>query len=105
MAFSGWQLLITVFAARDIDFTCIDELPIIDPILSNYSKSLDENFSIAVFDNSCIEKCSLYVYEEGVSSVIKEFHLDCGPKSYFKNFVHAPYWLGAHFFSPQKETR
>ena len=86
MMFSGWQLLITVFAARDLDFTCSNNFSL--------SKTSLNNNSLLVFKNKCSQGCSNYNYKLGISSIIKDFQLDCGKRRYLKKLVHAPYWLG-----------
>ena len=84
MSCAGWQQLIYVFAARDVDFYCVDYST------SPESPQLDSNF----FLNRCVEGCLWYVYDENVSSMVKEFELDCGPNRYLNYFIHPIYWLG-----------
>ena len=83
MLCGGWQQLLTVFAARDVDFVCVDNLA---------NQTVNKNDVMT--NNQCGHDCSEYIYDSKVSSVIKDFDLDCGPKNYLKQFVHSPYWLG-----------
>ena len=77
MLCAGWQVIIPVFAARDVGFICAD------------------NFTNSTFlHDTCYEECSHYVYEYGISSITQEFNLDCGPKKHYSYFVHSSYWLG-----------
>ena len=55
MIFSGWQLLITVSAARDVDFTCSNNC-------SLNANSLN-NKSLLFFESECSLGCSNYIYE------------------------------------------
>ena len=50
--------------------------------------------AVVIAEAHCLHECLEYVYESRVSSIIKEFDLDCGPKKHLKQFVHSPYWLG-----------
>ena len=77
MLCAGWQILVPVFVARDVDFICRDNLT---------------NQTVVV--NTCYHECFNYAYEEDFSSITKEFSLDCGPKKYYGYFIHSSYWLG-----------
>ena len=85
-ALTGWQQMVTVFAARDVDFYCHDKF-------INITAS-SESLESSVFDNQCVDSCSKYIYRSGISSIMKEFQLDCGHKRILKPFVHSAYWLG-----------
>ena len=84
MGCSGWQQLMTVFAARDVNFYCA----------TTNSSYWNPNSGLPVYDNVCVEGCLKYIYEPGISSIVRDFNLDCGPKKYLKHFIHSPFWFG-----------
>ena len=75
--------MVTVFAARDVDFYCTDNVITLND-LDDYS----------LFDNKCVQGCSRYQYHRGISSIVESFNFDCGPKKYLKPFVHSTFWMG-----------
>ena len=77
MLCAGCQIIIPVFAARDVNFIC----------KVNFTNE-------TLISNTCYKECSHNVYEHGISSSTQEFSLDCGPKSHYRYFIHSSYWLG-----------
>ena len=92
---AGWQQLISVFAARNVDFYCVDtnrsHYYVTD---ADDSPPFGYNITSDIYDNKCVEGCSEYKYRPGFSSINIDFDLDCGEKQNLKKFVHSAYWVG-----------
>ena len=68
----GWQSLLTVFAARDVSFYCLDTEP---PAITNHTMSDDEIGNDSrigndvIIGNDCLLNCAEFVYQSEVSSI------------------------------------
>ncbi|XP_063724248.1 solute carrier family 22 member 15-like [Symsagittifera roscoffensis] len=83
-SYNGWQAFIAVFATLNVDFRCADSENLL----------IHGNDSDIYFDNKCVENCGIYIYDSSVSSVISEFDLACGSKTFLASMSNSAFWIG-----------
>ena len=88
IAYNGWQAFIAVFATLNVDFRCADSENLL----------IHGNDSDIYFDNKCVENCGSYIYDSSVSSIISEFDLACGSKTFLASMSNSAFWI-AYFLS------
>ena len=83
--FCGWQSVLAVFVAFDVDFKCADNET--DTVAWVYEDSDSYN-------SKCVDGCNKYVYKDNPSSIVTDWDLACGLNKVLGSMSNSAFWVG-----------
>ena len=104
-ALHGWLTFAPVFLARNIQFRCKNDNFVASFFINSTigTEIFHESKNDSLFEevlksfgpvDVCIKDCKEYVYESSSSSIMSEFDLACGYRSFLKAFSTSSFWFG-----------